>query len=540
MAAEEQRPDGGDRRDMARSIAVVVAALRDRCREDAALQEAVRHLGRQLLNMVDGQPVPVARPAQPPVLPEPLAERTLRVGGAEMRVRIHPGQSPSDVPVHGMPLEVVAPPPIRGPVVVEQRPEPTQPDLGLIARRSRLKGEACRWAAARRRRVEEGADFRAAVAPTDREFFDRANATVRCYLWMLDPYGPIVPADDVLGVVESCYENLSSAADLVRDVLHAEEDGEENVQVEDAVRLLAEAQSALRVIVTEIGLKFDQDQVDAFHWLKGFTRTQEIYLHRHMRLDDPADPRNWADLQDRLEAFRAEMEANRTRSKRRMELLRRARYHSRRIAEAAVQREAEGLGSPGLEDWQKTFEAINDLVEEGTPPSDLEIRELLLPLIDGIPDGVKVGAGAETALAEVERYLDSREAMVEAGPVQREPSAEVHQAAKLLRDKRVVFIGGLEYPHRRRALEEAFGLSELCWVSTRPHQSLGPFEAEIARADTALVILAIRWSSHSFEGVKEMCDRFCKPFVRLPGGYGVNQVARQVLGQVGLRLGAYA
>ena len=62
------------------------------------------------------------------------------------------------------------------------------------------------------------------------------------------------------------------------------------------------------------------------------------------------------------------------------------------------------------------------------------------------------------------------------------------------------------------------------------------FEPYVARPEVALVLLAIRWSSHSFGDVKRFCDDHGKPMVRLPGGYGVNQVAAQILAQCGERL----
>jgi hypothetical protein len=52
----------------------------------------------------------------------------------------------------------------------------------------------------------------------------------------------------------------------------------------------------------------------------------------------------------------------------------------------------------------------------------------------------------------------------------------------------------------------------------------------------ALVLLAVRWSSHSFGEVRQSCDRHGKPLVRLPGGYNPNQVAAQILSQCGERL----
>jgi hypothetical protein len=100
-------------------------------------------------------------------------------------------------------------------------------------------------------------------------------------------------------------------------------------------------------------------------------------------------------------------------------------------------------------------------------------------------------------------------------------------------------IGGLRRPHHQRALEQAFGLDELSWPDTRAHQSIGDFEADVRHERTALVLLAIRWSSHSFGEVERLCDRWGKPFVRLPGGYNPEQVAVQILQQASGKLAAH-
>ena len=55
-----------------------------------------------------------------------------------------------------------------------------------------------------------------------------------------------------------------------------------------------------------------------------------------------------------------------------------------------------------------------------------------------------------------------------------------------------------------------------------------------------MVLLAIRWSSHSFGEVRSLCERYGKPLVRLPGGYNPAQVAWQILQQVGEQLSAHA
>jgi hypothetical protein len=101
----------------------------------------------------------------------------------------------------------------------------------------------------------------------------------------------------------------------------------------------------------------------------------------------------------------------------------------------------------------------------------------------------------------------------------------------MLRGTTVVLIGGEIRTAAQAALEQAFELAELIWLSSEEHQSIEMFRPHVARSEVALVMLAIRWSSHSFGDIKAFCDAYEKPFVRLPGGYSPNQVARQILEQ---------
>jgi len=107
----------------------------------------------------------------------------------------------------------------------------------------------------------------------------------------------------------------------------------------------------------------------------------------------------------------------------------------------------------------------------------------------------------------------------------------VKAVARLLGGKSVVLIGGSRRRGAQESLERAFALEDLVWIETKEHQAVAAFEPLIARRDVALVLLAIRWSSHSFRDVKPDCDRHDKPLVRLPGGYNPNQVAAQILSQ---------
>ena len=100
----------------------------------------------------------------------------------------------------------------------------------------------------------------------------------------------------------------------------------------------------------------------------------------------------------------------------------------------------------------------------------------------------------------------------------------------------MILIGGDRRPAAFKAIKDAFGLSELYWIETQEHESIEKFEPYVARPEVAVVLLAIRWSSHSYGEVSAFCERFGKPLVRLPGGYNPNQVSAQIMNQCSERL----
>ncbi|HEX8204028.1 MAG TPA: hypothetical protein VF590_26365, partial [Isosphaeraceae bacterium] len=157
------------------------------------------------------------------------------------------------------------------------------------------------------------------------------------------------------------------------------------------------------------------------------------------------------------------------------------------------------------------------------------------PVVDALPDLGDLPPGFRVALREIDRYLATRPAP-SAPACAHPPAAEVAEAARLLAGRRVVLIGGIRHPGAQEALEAALNLAELIWIETKEHQSIRAFEPAIARPDVALVLLAIRWSSHAFGDVKQYCDRHGTPLVRLPGGYGPHQVAAQILAQASTQL----
>ncbi len=125
------------------------------------------------------------------------------------------------------------------------------------------------------------------------------------------------------------------------------------------------------------------------------------------------------------------------------------------------------------------------------------------------------------------------------------PSSETvrpqnHPAASLLANKTVLLIGGDERPDHAQKLVQELGLKALRWLPTRAHQALAPIRQAASAGDVDLVLLAIRWASHSYGEVSQICSETNIPLVRLPAGLNPQQVAEQVFQQASKRLAANA
>lgn len=65
--------------------------------------------------------------------------------------------------------------------------------------------------------------------------------------------------------------------------------------------LIAEAQGMIRVAAAEVGLQRPEDTAQAvYEWLRGQAADRRIYIHRHMRPNDPANPDLVHLLEERL------------------------------------------------------------------------------------------------------------------------------------------------------------------------------------------------------------------------------------------------
>lgn len=402
---------------------------------------------------------------------------------------------------------------------------PDHETLELIRTRCQLKADAAHWRAACLRQpppVETGR-----YRPNgERELIERAQPLQDCFLWMLQAdAGPTEPAlyTDLGGCFELCAQIASLLSQMNDDTAG---NGNRPQREQDVLFQAAAAQSALCAAVLRVGNNNDRDQLALFNWLRSYAEQHSIYIPRHMRRDDLADPTQWSTLQTQLVTLGGTTLPASQRDRPLRRGLNTIRYHLKQRRQDAF---------PEKHHWQRIFKTVDEIIEQGFAPSHVELRELLLPVLDDIPDDLDISEPSQQVLKEIDRYLATRPE----SPVADEasaPNADIQAIARLLKGRRIVLIGGDRRPYAEAALIRAFDLDQVYWQETRPHQSYMEFESYVARAEVALVLLAIRWSSHGFADVNAFCQRYDKPLVRLPGGYNPAQVAQQIDQQVRLEL----
>ncbi|MGL6096049.1 MAG: hypothetical protein ACRC7O_09670, partial [Fimbriiglobus sp.] len=294
--------------------------------------------------------------------------------------------------------------------------------------------------------------------------------------------------------------------------------------------LAAEAQSTLRSAIADARQDWtDPDQIHLFVHIKEATKRERVYVSRFLRQEDWARAEDWAGVVARIEKLAPDIRATGRQDRNRGKDLSNLAYKSRKLSDPA---------NDDPDEWARVIELTAGLVDRGLPPSNTDLRDALLPLFDRLADWPDLPVSVERVLQEIERFVASRPAAVP--DPDREPhwSAEVTEVAEFLRGTEMVLIGGQVRPDRRAALMTAFGLTNLDWVTTPEHTSTSFFEPHIARPGVVVVLLATRWANHDYQNVKDYCETHGKLYVKLPAGYHPNQVAHQVLEQVGKRLRA--
>jgi hypothetical protein len=360
-----------------------------------------------------------------------------------------------------------------------------------------------------------------AVKPEYNAIREEAGTMQPLYLWMIDRETARIARDDWV-MLSGCYRNMARAAQLVASF------SEGTDAPIDFVRLLAESQSMVLSALGMVEVSRDVVQLGLFDWCRDEAQKRGEFVS-HLSLSDMANPALWGGLQARIDAAVERCEEDRTRDKAQKKNLNTIRYHTSQIQVDE--------SSDHANDWNRIHSAMQRFFDTGGKASDPRLVDLLVPLADLIPEEHALQKDTfRRTLPFVDQRIANQARSLPVAEGDRAPSPELVEARELLRGKVAVLIGGEAREPARKLLEQELELKELRWLSSREHESLSSFVPDVRRNETALVLLAIRWASHSFEEVQAACNQFDKPYVRLPGGYGANRVAYEIIRQQGARL----
>jgi hypothetical protein len=466
-------------------------------------------------------PATLIRPAPavvagPKLVPPPLHKAPLRVGDALLEV-IVPG-TPEEASAAA---RSAAP---RAPTQAEHHsrwPAVPADQLDLASRRAALKAEVAQLL------FDRGAG--AAPSTSDDQLRTRLAGIGGGRLWLLDDE---LPAGADLLLIARCSENLSTAARLAGRI-QRRIDTDAAPPHSPSLTVLAEVQSALRAAALTAGIEDEEDQMILFSWLRVTCDVHRVFIDRFMRARQLADPHRWQAQRDELAHLVDEIEGQPERAAAKKKLLNKARFHVKKLA-------ADPAGGQA-DDWQSLDEAVTALLAAGEAPSSQAVREALTPLASSEPAAYAPGRELKLALREVARFLEQRSEADDDGDSDEPPNPDVAEAARLLRGRVVLLIGGVVKEHRRQAIERAFELGELRWIGANMNDaSTGDFEPQLRRPETSLVVRMVRFTRTHHGELMDLCKRYNRPFVNLPAGYGVNQLAAEVLAQAGDQLRALA
>jgi len=464
----------------------------------------------------------------------------------------------------------------------------TDSDLPMIETRCRLKRESLLWAIDRQALLAKRADYQTEISPVDRELIRRAKELPDCYLWMLSAQWRPPENPRQLEDLAECFENMAAASSLARRLLADE--GRERIVFEQALDLLAEAQSAVRMGVSQVNDYWDFDQNAVFRWLRGVAAREHILIKRHMRLDDPADPSRWADLQSRIGALESETLNREERTAERIKMLDSLRDKIDQIKNLDDEE--------GDEVWRDVAENVESLLKLGVAPGSRELYELLEAVIESAPI-IEDHPGFERVLEEVERRIDAggfqaepepaeieeeddlddemsadddddqdedeaprrgrsrssstsaagtstrrRAAAVEEEEAEGEDSEaeyaeedaasnddeDVVEVRKLLKGRNVMFVGGDKREEVAEDLKKGFSLKSLTWVALKDDETLDVLEEKIDDLNPAIVLVGTRGVGTQLKSIQRLCTNADKPLVKL-SSYSLERVATQILSQ---------
>ena len=406
-------------------------------------------------------------------------------------------------------------------------------DLELIEQRCRLKAASCHNYLARLP-VEGDPERETPLVDAMHELLAQAREKPSCFLWVFWRERT-QPPEEVVERIARCYDALAAATSLVRRVVELG-DRVKDSDTADAMQYMAEADSALRIAMEPTWLTApDTDQEEAHLWLRQASTEWRIYLPRYMRLDDPATPERAGQLLEEIEAMRQRVETRANRVKQIDERFKKIRYHVGQIDRSHGDPQSDSMVA---HHYRRIADAVRELDQMEVPPSDRRYRDVLdASMAESFPAEIVESPSLTAVFERLAEYEAALQADDEPPPVETGDgegwSGQVREVRSLLAGRNIVIIGGAQRNESMARIREAFDLDDVVWVRLSEHGSSEPMRAPIARPETALVLVLIRFTGHQHaEEASSSAREFGKPCVFLKAGYNPEQIADAVLQQV--------
>ena len=310
----------------------------------------------------------------------------------------------------------------------------------------------------------------------------------------------------------------------------------------DFLYLFAESQNSVRVEGEKSGV-VATEQTIAFKWLKHTCSEdgEQILIERFMRLEDRADPTKNPDLAKRV-----------LRQYRQLAIIRKSEQtfsDLKRCCGELLQLSENADPGLTLPLWNRVNDLVKQLISAGIKTSETKLREVLLAIIDNLPeatisddgvvqpDGVEISDEFRQVIDSIHEYLATQPDSA-ATPTFEEATPEVARARELLAGKTLVVIGGVCKPHAAQRLKRQLKLGSVRWLEATKQDRVSEFRAALNGA--SVVVLITRLIGHKHNDVRQMCSDAGIPWVqtRHSSGYSVNQIAAAILEQASEQLQA--
>ncbi len=309
----------------------------------------------------------------------------------------------------------------------------------------------------------------------------------------------------------------------------------------DILLLFAEAQNVVRVDAEQSGKTPLIEQNTAFTWLKHTCSEdgEKILIERFMRLEDRADPAKNPDLARRILRLKKQVDNIRE--------IEQAYLKLRRLCQALASGNDSDSFGMALPLWVQVNESVTQLIAAGVKPSDTRLRDVLLPIIDNLPepvldeydnvisDGVKISSEFRQVINSFYDYLATAESP--ASPDLRDTeTAAVAQVGSMLSGQTMVVVGGVCKPHAAQRLKRRLKLGDVRWLEATKKDRVSDFRTDLNGA--AVVVLITRLMGHKHSDLRDMCRDAGIPCIQLPhsAGYSPNMIAAEILKQASEQL----